>query len=30
MANGEEISGRAIAEAVAALQTKLAEHLPAA
>lgn len=30
MANGEEISGRAIAEAVSALQTKLAEHLPAA
>ena len=30
MANGVEISGRALTEAVAALQTKLAEHLPAA
>jgi hypothetical protein len=30
IANGEEISGRATAEAVSALQVKLAEHLPAA
>jgi hypothetical protein len=30
MANGEEISGRAMSEAVSALQTKLAEHLRAA
>ncbi len=30
MSNGVEISGRALTEAVGALQTKLAEHLPAA
>ena len=30
MANGEEISGRAMTEAMAALQIKLGEHLRAA